>query len=200
MASVFSTSTLFEKQRVGRASGFKSQEKRGIAFPAELLWTSSMSSGDQSSCKKQTSSFLSLLMNQLPWGFAQTHSSLDCSKDREGVREGRFINTQSVPLQHSQCFVCGHLFYFRDDLIYVRGFNFIYLATNDSHIWSSLNSRAVYPTAQVMLSLHVSTFPNPTHDSHFQTSLLSAVPYLNPWHHHPTSFVPPSFPNLSPAS
>lgn len=166
-----------------------------------------MSSGDQSSCKKQTSSFLSLLMNQLPWGFAQTHSSLHCSKDREGVREVRFINAQSVPLQHSQCFVCGNLFYFRDDLIHVRGFNFIYVATNDSHIWSSLNSRAVYPTAQLMLSLRVSKahgtqhFPTQhTNDSHFQPSLLSTVPYLNPWHHHPTSFVPPSFPDLSPAS
>lgn len=125
-----------------------------------------MSSGDQSSCEKQTSSSLSLLMNQLPWGFAQTHSSLYCSKDREGVREVRFINTQSVPPQHSQCFVCGNLFYFRDDLIHVRGFNFIYLTTNDSHIWSSLNSRAVYPKARRMLSLCVSkahgTQPFPT--------------------------------------
>lgn len=165
-----------------------------------------MSLGNQSSYKKQTGSSLSLPVNQLPWGFAQTHSPLYCSKDREGGREVRFINTQSVP--HS---ILGALYVEIYFIFTMISSMFMILISSTwplmTHIFSHLWTPGLYTqepswyfsfVSQRHVGLNISQ-PNTWFSlPHLHCFLL--VPYLNSWHYHPPSFVPPSFPNLNPAS
>lgn len=96
VAPIFNTNTSFKRQRVGRASAFRSQGK-GVLFFLQSYSEPRPCLRETRAAIRSRLALLSLPMNQLPWGFAQTYSPQYYSKDREGGMEVRFINTPSVP-------------------------------------------------------------------------------------------------------